>query len=86
MRAEGQERWRGTVARKQTAAAPATLAGSFVVKNQYGSRYWMVIDPVGELVCLTVKKEGRGGDRAAAGGMKRNRRRGEFALRRRVVG
>jgi hypothetical protein len=23
-----------------------------------GSRYWMVIDPVGELVCLTVYKKG----------------------------
>ena len=46
------------MARKQTAAAPATLPGGFVVKKQYGSRYWMVIDPVGELVCLTVYKKG----------------------------
>jgi hypothetical protein len=45
------------MARKQTAAAPAT-PGGFVVKKQYGSRYWMVIDPAGELVCLTVYKKG----------------------------
>jgi hypothetical protein len=39
-------------------ATPATLPGGFVVKKQYGSRYWMVIDPMGELVCLTVYKKG----------------------------
>ncbi len=42
-------------ARKQTTAADATLPGGFVVKKQYGRRYWMVIDPLGELVCLTVQ-------------------------------
>ena len=46
------------MARKQSAPAPATLPGGFVVQKQYGSRYWMVLDPVGELVCLTVYKKG----------------------------
>jgi len=36
---------------------PIQLPGGFVVKKQHGSRYWMVIDPVGELVCLTVYKK-----------------------------
>jgi hypothetical protein len=55
-RAEGQERWRCTMAKKTI--VPIQLPGGFVVKKQYGSRYWMVIDPVGELVCLTVYKKG----------------------------
>jgi hypothetical protein len=37
---------------------PIQLPGGFVVKKQHGSRYWMVIDPAGELVCLTVYKKG----------------------------
>jgi hypothetical protein len=55
-RAEGQESWRCTMAKKTI--VPIQLPGGFVVKKQYGSRYWMVLDPVDELVCLTVYKKG----------------------------
>ncbi len=48
---------RCTLAGRQTASAPATFPGGFVVKKHYGSRC-LVIDPVGELVCLTVYKKG----------------------------
>ena len=37
---------------------PIHLPCGFVVKKKYGSRYWMVIDAVGEPVCLTVYKNG----------------------------
>lgn len=43
---------------KQTAAATDPQPDGFTVEKQYGSRYWKVIDPTGELVCLTVYKKG----------------------------
>jgi hypothetical protein len=39
-------------------AGTKNKAGRSPAKKQHGSRYWMVIDPVGELVCLTVYKKG----------------------------
>ena len=47
------------MARAQTAERPAaTKHDGFVIAKYYGSRYWMVIDPQGKLVCLTVYKKG----------------------------
>ncbi|HEX8321518.1 hypothetical protein [Longimicrobium sp.] len=41
------------------AAPPADPKPSgFVVAKYDGSRYWMVVDPEGKLVCVTVYKRG----------------------------
>jgi hypothetical protein len=41
------------------AAPPADRKPSgFVIAKYDGSRYWMVIDPEGKLVCVTVYKRG----------------------------
>jgi L-serine deaminase len=45
-------------ARKQTSAAPAILRGGFREEAVREPLLGMVIDPVGELVCLTVYKKG----------------------------
>lgn len=39
------------------APAPEQQAG-YTIKKRHGYRDWMVIDPQGELVCLTVYKRG----------------------------
>ena len=49
---------------------PIHLPGGFVVKKQYGSRYWMVIDPVG-----VDEQWGVGGRRSDA---ERHHRHGRF--------
>lgn len=44
---------------RMPAAAPADPKPSgFVIAKYTGSRYWMVIDPEGKLVCVTVYKRG----------------------------
>lgn len=42
---------------KPEAPAPEQQTG-YTIKKRYGYRDWMVIDPQGELVCLTVYKRG----------------------------
>jgi hypothetical protein len=55
--AEGQAHRRCTLAKKQTAAAPAADSQPGYSIGKYG-RNWYVPDPAGELVCLTVYKRG----------------------------
>jgi hypothetical protein len=42
---------------KPEAPAPEQQPG-YTIKKRHGYRDWMVIDPGGELVCLTVYKRG----------------------------
>lgn len=42
---------------KPEAPAPEQQPG-YTIKKRHGYRDWMVIDPQGELVCLTVYKRG----------------------------
>ncbi|HEX8319537.1 hypothetical protein [Longimicrobium sp.] len=42
---------------KPEAPAPEPQTG-YTIKKRHGYRDWMVIDPQGELVCLTVYKRG----------------------------
>jgi hypothetical protein len=42
---------------KKKSAAPAPQSG-YTIRKRERSRHWMVIDPQGELVCLTVYKRG----------------------------
>jgi hypothetical protein len=44
---------------KQKPEAPAPeQQPAYTIKKRHGYRDWMVIDPQGELVCLTVYKRG----------------------------
>jgi hypothetical protein len=44
---------------KQKPEAPATeQQAAYTIKKRHGYRDWMVIDPLGELVCLTVYRCG----------------------------
>jgi hypothetical protein len=44
---------------KQKPEAPAPeQQTAYTIKKRHGYRDWMVIDPQGELVCLTVYKRG----------------------------
>jgi hypothetical protein len=42
--------------RTQKSAAPATQQTGYTVRKK--DRNWMVIDPAGQLVCITVYKKG----------------------------
>jgi hypothetical protein len=45
--------------RKMQPPAPATgLRPGYTIQKQQKSRFWEVIDPWGQLVCLTVYKRG----------------------------
>lgn len=48
--------------RSQQTAAPAQIAaevpGYYTFKKRKDTRWWEVLDPAGELVCLTVYKRG----------------------------
>lgn len=47
------------MARKQTAAAPAAEPQpGYTIAKRERSRFWDVLDPAGELVCVTVYKRG----------------------------
>ncbi|HEX6038117.1 hypothetical protein [Longimicrobium sp.] len=47
------------MARKQTAAAPATQPQhGYTIAKRKRSRFWDVLDPSGRLVCVTVYKRG----------------------------
>jgi hypothetical protein len=41
---------------KKSAAPPPPLIGSWIIQKRH--RDWMVIDPAGELVCITLYKGG----------------------------
>jgi hypothetical protein len=44
--------------KKQKRADSAPQQAGYTIEKYEGSRHWMVIDPQGELVCLTVYKRG----------------------------
>jgi hypothetical protein len=46
------------MASKKKSAEPAPQQTGYTVKKRSGYCDWMVIDPQGELVCLTVYKRG----------------------------
>lgn len=46
------------MARTKKSAEPAPQQTGYTIKKRGGYRDWMVIDPKGELVCLTVYKRG----------------------------
>jgi len=46
------------MARTKKSPEPAPQQTGYTIKKRNGYRDWMVIDPQGELVCLTVYKRG----------------------------
>jgi len=44
--------------KKQKRADSAPQQAGYTIEKYESSRHWMVIDPHGELVCLTVYKRG----------------------------
>ena len=46
------------MARKQNSADSAPQQARYTIQRRDRSRHWMVLDPQGELVCLTVYKRG----------------------------
>jgi hypothetical protein len=59
--AKGQERWRCRMAEVRNGGAPddaKTEQGGYRIVKQTKSRWWEVLDPAGELVCLTVYRRG----------------------------
>jgi hypothetical protein len=44
--------------KKQKRAASSPQQAGYTIQKRERSRHWMVIDPQGELVCLTVYKRG----------------------------
>jgi hypothetical protein len=55
-RAEGQEQRRCTMTRTQTAEAPAAAQPGYSIRKH--DRNWKVMDPAGQLVCITLYKKG----------------------------
>jgi hypothetical protein len=46
------------MASNKQSTAPAPQPGRYTIHKREGGRDWMVIDPHGELVCITVYKCG----------------------------
>jgi hypothetical protein len=44
--------------KKRQPQAPAALQFGYTIQRKERSRFWEVVDPAGELVCVTVYKRG----------------------------